>query len=149
MDVNEDSNTTKNQTKNNITKNRRKNEVQKNLVRGDVKTKNSNRDYNKKNSNFLTNLNIFSYNSRGFDKIKQSFCQELIHREDPNCSIICNQENFILKGNEHLIQQSLPEHHLFFKQAKKDHFNGRPVYGMFIAIPAKLKPYVTDVSPIN
>ena len=149
MDVNEDSNTTKNQTKNNITKNRRKNEVQKNLVRGDVKTKNSNRDYNKKNSNFLTNLNIFSYNSRGFDKIKQSFCQELIHREDPNCSIICNQENFILKGNEHLIQQSLPEHHLSFKQAKKDHFNGRPDNGMFIAIPAKLKPYVTDVSPIN
>ena len=48
-----------------------------------------------------------------------------------------------------MIQQSLPEHNLFFKQAKKDHFNGRPVNDMFIAIPAKLKPCVTDVSPIN
>ena len=35
-------------------------------------------------------------------------------------TIICNQENFILKANEYVIRKALPDHHIFFKPAKKE-----------------------------
>ena len=74
-------------------------------------------------------LRIYSYNSRGFDKIKQQVCNELLTLENVSIPILCNQENFVLKGNTHTIKKALPEYHVFVKPAKKDKLEGRPVNG--------------------
>ena len=79
-------------------------------------------------------LCIFSYNSRGFDGCKQEFVKALT--DIGGClTIICNQENFILKDNEYVARQALPDHHLIFKPANKEGFEGRPKNGMFVAVP--------------
>ena len=62
-------------------------------------------------------------------------------------TIICNQENFLLKHNEYLARQILPGHHLIFKPATKDGFEGRPKNGMFTAVPKSLKEKTKEVSP--
>ena len=62
-------------------------------------------------------------------------------------TIICSQENFLLKNNEYIAKQVLPEHHLVFKPATKEGFDGRPKNGMFIAFPLCFKNDVIDVSP--
>ena len=59
-------------------------------------------------------------------------------------SILCNQENFLLKANGYIINQALPD---LFIPAEKDF--GRPKNGIFIAIPEILKENVTDISPIH
>ena len=89
---------------------------------------------------------IISYNSRGFGNCKKDFISAL--PTIGGCAtIICNQENFLLKNNEYMARQILPEHHLFFKPARKDGFDGRPKNGMFIAVPLCLKEKTKDVSP--
>ena len=64
--------------------------------------------------------------------------------------ILCNQENFVLRGNSYQIKKCLPNAHVIIKKAVKDcHDNGRPKNGMFIAVPCQLKEFVTDISPIH
>ena len=92
-------------------------------------------------------LCILSYNSRGFDSNKQDFIRT-ISTVTGNClPIICNQENFLLKANEYIVKQTLPDHHIIFKPASMDSLHGRPKNGMFIAVPKCIKDMVKDVSP--
>ena len=90
---------------------------------------------------------IFSYNSRGFHDGNQSVCKDLLVIAKNKIPIICNQENFLLKSSKYKIKQCLPDCHIYFKPVTKEGLTGRPVKGMFIAIPKYLKPYVTDISP--
>ena len=92
---------------------------------------------------------IFSYNSRGFDITKQDVLKSLLSVSGSNSTIICNQENFLLKANGYIADKCLPEHHIFFKPATKTGLNGRPKNGMFIAVPSYMKESVTDVSPLS
>ena len=89
---------------------------------------------------------IISYNSRGFGSCKQDFIK-MFEAISGCLTIICSQENFLLKNNEYVAKQVLPEHHLVFKPATKEGFDGRPKNGMFIAIPQCFKDNVVDVSP--
>ena len=90
---------------------------------------------------------IFSYNSRGFNDCKKDFVKSLINIAGCQ-AIICNQENFILKKNAYVIEQTLPDHTIFFKDAIKNGLEGRPKNGMFIAFPKCLKTdKIKDVSP--
>ena len=62
--------------------------------------------------------------------------------------VLCNQENFVLRGNGYQIKNCLPDAHVIIKEAvKSTHDEGRPRNGMFIAVPVELKEFVTDVSP--
>ncbi len=102
---------------------------------------------NENNSNKNKKTRIYSYNSRGFDITKKNICKGLGDMDKSLIPIICNQENFVLKGNGHLIRKALPEFHVFIKAAKKDRLEGRPINGMFIAIPKEHKHKAKDVSP--
>ena len=102
-----------------------------------------------KKKDVTRNICIHSFNSRGFDKIKQSVCLEISSLEQSKINIICNQENFVLEGNGYLIRQALPDYHIFIKPAKKDKLDGRPVNGMFLALPSYLRNKAKDVSPLN
>ena len=82
---------------------------------------------------------IFSYNSRGFSDIKKTFCNYLIKASGNKISILCNQENFILRANSYILDQTFSESHIVFKPAEKDQNAGRPKNGMFIAVPDSLK----------
>ena len=95
----------------------------------------------------IDNLCIFSYNSRGFSSSKQEFLKTLLLLAGNSMSVICNQENFILNANEYIIRNALPDHHIFFNAAQKEHLDGRPRNGMFVAIPETMKEMVKDVSP--
>ena len=64
-------------------------------------------------------LCIFSYNSRGFNADKQLFCLKLLMSSGSSTTILCNQENFLLKANGYIIKQALPDHHILFKPAEK------------------------------
>ena len=62
--------------------------------------------------------------------------------------ILCNQENFILRGNAYKIIQAFPDYHIFINPAVKTNLDtGRPRGGMFIAVPNSVKGQVCDVSP--
>ena len=89
---------------------------------------------------------IYSYNSRGFHEANQEVCRNLLKFAGNKIPIICNQENFLLKENKYKIEQSLPDHRIYFKPAQKSSLLGRPVNGMFIAIPKNLKATISDVS---
>ena len=93
------------------------------------------------------NLCIYSYNSRGFNSTKQYVLKTLVSIAGDNFSIICNQENFLLKANGYIADNCLPDHHIFFNHALKKGLNGRPTNGMFIAVPKCMKESVEDVSP--
>ena len=85
---------------------------------------------------------IYSYNSRGFDFNKQKFCQMLLSESvsGDKIPILCNQENFVLKGNVNRIYKALPGFNCFIKPAvKNNHDKGRPKNGMFIAFPDEIK----------
>lgn len=101
-------------------------------------------------SNF-TKFNIISFNTRGFDVSKQRFCLKLLKQnegsESKSISILCNQENFVLRGNKHIIKRALPGFHPVIKPAVKDNLEGRPKNGMFIAFPDDIKGSVKEVSP--
>ena len=92
-------------------------------------------------------LCIFSYNSRGFTEEKQNICKSLFIENESYYPLLCNQENFILKGNNYKIKQCLPTAKIFYKEAVKETQEGRPKNGMFIAIPDELKEQGEDVSP--
>ena len=105
-------------------------------------------DKNDKNDGEIgKNIRIYSYNSRGFDETKQKFCTEMMDKTTDTVPFLCNQENFVLKGNDHLIRKALDNMHVVIKPASKIRLEGRPVNGMFIAFPAKFRNKVKDVSP--
>ena len=93
------------------------------------------------------NIRLLSYNSRGFGLVTQQFCRNLLNMDNNVIPIICNQENFILKGNDYISRKALPEFHVIFKPATKEHLEGRPKNGMFIALPVNLRNKVKDISP--
>ena len=100
--------------------------------------------------NLISKLCIISYNSRGFSPEKQDFCQLITSKAvvGDNLPILCNQENFVLRGNSYRINQTLPGYHCIIKPAiKETHDKGRARNGMFIAIPEVLKSCVNNVSP--
>ena len=93
---------------------------------------------------------VISYNSRGFSGMQQEFIKTLVSGQTvgDKIPILCNQENFILRGNFYKILQTLPGFHLFINPAVKTSLDrGRPKGGMFIAVPNSIKSQVTDVSP--
>ena len=92
---------------------------------------------------------VYSYNSRGYSLDKQQFCRNLLNGNNDEISILCNQENFVLKSNEYLIQKSLPGFEIKFKPAVKSNLEGRPINGMFIAFPEIFKSNIKDISPDN
>ena len=109
-------------------------------------------DNNEKKSINLTNQEVcvISNNSRGFSNIQQDFIRTLSSDKvvGTKIPIICNQENFILKGNFYKILQAVPGSHVIINPAMKDNQDrGRSKGGMFIAVPDYLKSQVTDVSP--
>ena len=65
---------------------------------------------------------IFSYNSRGFTEDKQDICKLLMTNTDNYYLILCNQENFLLKGNNYKVSQCLTDSRIIFKKAVKLHF---------------------------
>lgn len=93
------------------------------------------------------NIRVYSYNSRGFDLIKQKYCNEILNIDTDSVPILCNQENFVLKGNRHIVQNALPGFHAFIKPATKEQMEGRPANGMFIAVPEQLRNRCKDISP--
>ena len=91
---------------------------------------------------------IYSYNSRGFAQEKQEICRLLMSTAGSTYPVLCNQENFVLRGNGYQIKKCLPGAHVIIKESvKSSHDGGRPKNGMFIAVPVELKEFVTDVSP--
>ena len=89
-----------------------------------------------------------SYNSRGFCGLKQEFCRNLLVLCGDKIPVICNQENFLLRGNSYKVQKALPNCHILFKSAKKENLDkGRPANGMFIALPMTYNSSILDVSP--
>ena len=86
---------------------------------------------------------MFSDNSRGCNLYKQVFCRNLIISSGYNLTVLCNQENFLLKANGYIIKQALPDFHILFKPALKECLEGRPRNGMFISIPNTIKENVT------
>ena len=93
---------------------------------------------------------VISYNSRGFNGMQQDFIKTLVDRQTvgDRIPILCNQENFILRGNSFKILQTLPDFHIFINPAIKTALDrGRPRGGMFIAVPSSIKSQVADVSP--
>ena len=102
---------------------------------------------NDKCGNGKGSLCIFSYDSRGFSEEKQNACESLFTSTTEYYPILCNQENFLLKGNSYKVSQCLPNARIIFKQATKEAFEGRPKNGMFMAVHNDLSTLVTDVSP--
>ena len=90
---------------------------------------------------------VFSYNSRGFLEEKQDICNILFVDTENYYPILCNQENFLLKGNNYKVTQCLPNARVIFKEATKESIGGRPKNGMFIAVPLEIKELAVDVSP--
>ena len=91
---------------------------------------------------------LFSYNSRGFSKIKQDTIKNLVTISKNKTPIICNQENFLLKSNGYLINKALDNFHVVFNPAEKtSHDKGRAKNGMFTAIPHTFRDSCQDVSP--
>ena len=73
---------------------------------------------------------MFSYNPRGFGLITQQFGRDLLSMDKNKILILWNQENFVLKGKSYIIQKDLPEFHVIFKPATKEHLEGMPKNGM-------------------
>ena len=88
----------------------------------------------------ITNLKLISWNSRGFSEIKSKFISEYMTSE----TVLCNQENFMLRQNAFkLSSPSSATHLVFVKPAIKE--NG----GLFTAVPISLRNYFHDISPNN
>ena len=95
----------------------------------------------------MEEISIISYNSRGFSNCKQDFVKLLTKLTGNVHTILCNQEHFLLRNNDYLVKQTLPDHHVVFKPAVKNSLDGRPKGGLFMAVPLKYKDKVEDVSP--
>ena len=80
---------------------------------------------------------------------KQDFIKELVNVICADkLTILCNQENFLLRSNVYKIQQTLPKCQLFIKPAVSNgHDRGRAKNGMFVAFPECPKNQIEDVSP--
>ena len=92
-----------------------------------------------------SSLCLLSYNSRGFSSIKQDFCRFITSKEIVGDSIplLFNQENFVLKANTSKLVNALPGFHLVVKPAVIGSYDaGRPMNGMFFAIPKQYKSMV-------
>ena len=92
---------------------------------------------------------LISYNSRGFSQHKEDICRFLVSPfvNGNKLSILCNQENFVLKANSYKIRKALPGYYAIIKPAiKTSHDKGRPKGGLFIAVPEIIKNEVKDVS---
>ena len=81
--------------------------------------------------------------------IKQKLCVEIMGADESMVPVLCNQENFVLEGNSHLIKKAMEKYHVYIKPAKKNNLEGRPTNGMFIALPKYLRRKSKDVSPLN
>ena len=95
---------------------------------------------------------MLSYNSRGFCASKQEFCRYISSKEVVGNAIplICNQENFILKGNSSKIVNALPGFYSVIKPAIiSSSEKGRSRNGMFIAMPHQFRNQIVDISPCN
>ena len=93
---------------------------------------------------------IYSYNSRGFDQNKQNFCNMILSESvsGDKIPVLCNQENFVLKGNSYKIRKAFPGFSCLIKPATKGNQDkGRPRNGMFIAFPEMFKSKFEDISP--
>ena len=98
----------------------------------------------------LNKVCFLSYYSRGFSESQQKVLNMITSQNTvgDKLPIVCNQENFILKGNSYKILQTLPKFHILMNPAVKDDQNtGRPKGGLFIAIPDSIKNLIKDVSP--
>ena len=95
----------------------------------------------------MKNSVYFRITQTGFNADKQLFSLKLLMSSVSSTTILCNQENFLLKANGSIKKQALPDHHILFKPAEKDYLEGRPKNGMSIAIPDVMKENVTDISP--
>ena len=105
---------------------------------------------NKRAPTVINKVCFISYNSRGFSESQKNVLSMITSQNvvGDKLPIICNQENFILKGNSYKMLQVLPKFHLVINPAIKDDLNtGRPKGGMFIAIPDSIKGLIKDVSP--
>ena len=94
---------------------------------------------------------LISCNSCGFSKHKEDICNFLLspHFGGNKLTILCNQENFLLKANIYKIRKALPGYFAIIKPAVKlTHDKGRPKGGLFIAVPDCVKNEVKDVSPV-
>ena len=103
-----------------------------------------------KNANQTDKMCLISYNSCGFSKHKEDICNFLLspHFGGNKLTILCNQENFLLKANIYKIRKALPGYFAIIKPAVKlTHDKGRPKGGLFIAVPDCVKNEVKDVSP--
>lgn len=92
---------------------------------------------------------LISYNSRGFSQHKEDICRFLVSPfvNGNKLSILCNQENFVLKANSYKIRKALPGYYAIIKPAiKTSHDKGRPKGGLFIAVPEIIKNELKDVS---
>ena len=95
----------------------------------------------------ITNLKLISWNSRGFSEIKSKFISEYMTSK----TILCNQENFMLRQNAFKLSSPFSAtHHVFVKPAIKENLDrGRPRGGLFTAVPISLRNYFHDISPNN
>ena len=105
---------------------------------------------NKKTPTVINKVCFILYNSRGFSESQKNVLSMITNRNavGHKLPIICNQENFILKGNNCKILRVLPKFHIAINPAIKDDLNtGTPKGGLFIAIPDSIKGIIKDVSP--
>ena len=107
-------NTNNNDNKNNNETNNGKNDDKERITKNDQnkksdskKPKNENVENNIDAKEVTKNIRVYSYNSRGFDEIKQKFCMELLNKDEEYFPVLCNQENFVLKGNAHIIKNAM------------------------------------------
>ena len=62
------------------------------------------------NASPIDKMCLISYNSRGFSQHKEDICRFLVSPfvNGNKLSILCNQENFVLKANSYKIRKALP-----------------------------------------
>ena len=67
-------------------------------------------------------LCFISYNSRGFGHLKIDFCKYLLSEYfvGEKIPILCNQENFLLRGNSYKINKNFPGFHVLINPAVKE-----------------------------
>ena len=109
-----------------------------------------NRECNQPTKITVKSVCVISWNSRGLSQQKTEFLKHLVSPQivGDKIPIICNQDNFVLKGNSYRISQALPGFHCIVNPAIKDVLDrGRPCNGIFIAVPDIIKGSVKDVSP--
>ena len=93
---------------------------------------------------------LLSWNSRGSSDQKLQFANYLVSSQvvGEKIPILCNQEHFLLKANTYRLEQAIPGFKFFINPAVKNSQDaGRPMNGMFICVPDKVKSCVLDVSP--